>query len=137
MRWRISGTHFGQSESVDRGQPKGGLDFSKDFSSGWSDHLGVGDGLGLTRLTRSNTAHTPLAPIVTAFSTYLIGLCISSRFPLHWSRNQDDSCELGANTNSVLNLNDCSPSRRKYGAARRRAPGIVFVDVILLRAMER
>ena len=26
--WRISGTHFGQSESVVRGQPSGGFDFS-------------------------------------------------------------------------------------------------------------
>ena len=26
--WRISGTHFGHSESVERGQPSGGLDFS-------------------------------------------------------------------------------------------------------------
>src|SRR5207302_11231532 len=72
--WRISGTHLGQSESVVRGQPSGGLDFSYDLRSGFSDHLGVGDGLGLMRLTRSNTAQAPLAAATAAFSTYLIGL---------------------------------------------------------------
>src|ERR1700737_1941179 len=74
--WRISGTHFGQSESVVRGQPSGGFDFSHDLSSGLSDHLGVGDAFGETRLRRLKTAHAPVAAIVTAFSTYLIGLCI-------------------------------------------------------------
>src|SRR5689334_4855574 len=73
---RISGTHLGQSESVSRGQPSFGFCFSHDLSSGFSDHVGVKDGLGLMRLTRSNTAHAPLAPIVNAFSKYLIGLCI-------------------------------------------------------------
>src|SRR5579871_4144313 len=73
---RISGTHFGQSESVLRGQPSGGLDFSYDLSRGLSDHFGVGDGLGLTRFNRSNTAHAPLAATTTAFSTYLTGLCM-------------------------------------------------------------
>ena len=58
---RISGTHFGHSESVVRGQPSGGFDFSYDLSSGLSDHFGVGDGLGLMRFSRSNTAHAPLA----------------------------------------------------------------------------
>ena len=71
---RISGTHLGQRESVVRGQPSGGLVFSYDLSSGLSDHLGVGEGLGLTRFIRSNTTHAPLAAVTTAFSTYLIGL---------------------------------------------------------------
>ena len=74
--WRISGTHFGQSESVVRGQPSGGFDFWYDFSSGLSDHFGVNEGFWLMLLTLSNTAHAPLAAMVTAFSTYLIGLCI-------------------------------------------------------------
>jgi hypothetical protein len=73
---RISGTHLGQSESVERGQPSGGFDFSHDLSSGLSDHFGVGASFGATRLRRSNTAHAPVAATVTAFSTYLIGLCI-------------------------------------------------------------
>src|SRR5438105_7616181 len=64
--WRISGTHFGQRESVVRGQPSGGLVFSKDLSSGLSDHLGVGDGLGRIRLSRSNTTQAPLAAYVSA-----------------------------------------------------------------------
>src|SRR5580692_9370778 len=55
--WRISGTHFGQSESVERGQPSGGFDFSYDLSRGLSDHFGVGEGLGLMRLTRSKIIH--------------------------------------------------------------------------------
>src|ERR1700685_3304149 len=42
--WRISGTHLGQSESVERGQPSGGFDFSYDLSRGLSDHFGVGEG---------------------------------------------------------------------------------------------
>src|SRR5262249_21721270 len=75
---RISGTHFGQSESVVRGQPSGGFDFSYDLSRGLSDHLGVGDGLGLMRLRLSKTTHAPLAATVTAFSTYLTGLCMLS-----------------------------------------------------------
>src|SRR6185503_1787122 len=75
--WRISGTHFGQSESVVRGQPSGGFDFWYDLSSGLSDHLGVGEGLGLMRLKRSRTNHAPDAAIVTAFSTYLTGLCMN------------------------------------------------------------
>src|SRR3954463_16557653 len=79
--WRISGTHFGHSESVVRGQPSGGLDFSHDLSSGLSDHFGVNAGAGLMRFIRSNTAHAPLAVRVTAFSTYLIGLCIAVRSP--------------------------------------------------------
>ena len=58
--WRISGTHLGQSESVVRGQPSGGLDFSYDLSSGLSDHFGVGDGFGLMRFMRSNTTHVAL-----------------------------------------------------------------------------
>src|SRR5579859_2579876 len=74
--WRISGTHFGHSESVLRGQPSGGLDFSYDLSSGLSDHFGVGDGLGLILFKRSNTTHALLAAVTTAFSTYLIGLRI-------------------------------------------------------------
>src|SRR5579863_10318150 len=80
--WRISGTHFGHSESVVRGQPSGGLVFSYDLSSGLSDHLGLGDGFCLIRFRRSNTAHAPVAATVTAFSTYFTGLCMSSRFPL-------------------------------------------------------
>src|SRR5213080_1589902 len=49
-----------------------------------SDHLGLGEGLGLMRLRRSKTAQTPLAPMVTAFSTYLIGLCIVSSVLSGW-----------------------------------------------------
>src|SRR6185437_15160685 len=82
--WRISGTHLGQSESVERGQPSGGFDFSYDLSSGLSDHFGVGEGYGLIRLRRSKTTHAPRAPSVATFSTYFTGLCMSSRFLVGW-----------------------------------------------------
>src|SRR5579872_453709 len=72
--WRISGTHLGQSESVLRGQPNGGFDFSYDLSRGLSDHFGVGDGFGLIRFARSKIAHAPFAAATATFSTYLIGL---------------------------------------------------------------
>src|SRR5580658_4048190 len=78
---RISGTHFGQRESVVRGQPSGGFCFSHDFSSGFSDHLGVKDGLGLIELKVLNTCQAAPAATVTAFSTYLIGLCIRLKSP--------------------------------------------------------
>src|SRR5215472_98520 len=44
---RASLTQSGHKESVVRGQPRVGLDFSQDFSRGLSDHFGVNDGLGL------------------------------------------------------------------------------------------
>src|SRR5271154_5023747 len=50
MASRASFTQSGQRESVVRGQPKVGLDFSHDFSRGLSDHFGVIDGLGLCLL---------------------------------------------------------------------------------------
>src|ERR1700719_289317 len=50
IRSRASRTQSGQRESVVRGQPSVGLDFSHDFSSGFSDHFGVNEGLGLNLL---------------------------------------------------------------------------------------
>src|SRR5580704_12422106 len=47
---RASRTQSGHKESVVRGQPRVGLDFSQDFSKGLSDHFGVKDGLGLCLL---------------------------------------------------------------------------------------
>src|SRR3979490_2901645 len=49
---RASLTQPGQSESVCRGQPSVGFDFSHDFSSGLSDHFGVNDGFGLYLLKK-------------------------------------------------------------------------------------
>src|SRR5271154_1322472 len=46
MASRASFTQSGQSESVVRGQPRVGLDFSQDFNSGLSDHFGVKEGFG-------------------------------------------------------------------------------------------
>src|SRR6266481_2987999 len=73
---RISGTHLGQSESVVRGQPSGGFCFSQDFRRGFSDHLGMNPGLGWMEFRVLNTPQATFAVAVTAFSTYLIGLCI-------------------------------------------------------------
>src|SRR5580698_11604964 len=78
---RISGTHFGQRESVVRGQPSGGFCFSQDFRRGFSDHLGVNEGFGLIELKVLNTCHAAPAAMVTAFSAYLIGLCIRLKSP--------------------------------------------------------
>src|SRR5215475_1194408 len=84
--WRISGTHLGHSESVERGQPSGGLVFSHDFRSGLSDHLGVNAGAGLMRFTRSKTAHAPLAAYVKTFSAYFTGLCMCLLSRAAWRR---------------------------------------------------
>src|SRR4029077_13509382 len=46
MASRASFTQPGHSESVVRGQPSVGLDFSQDFSRGFSDHFGVKEGFG-------------------------------------------------------------------------------------------
>src|SRR5581483_9345664 len=75
--FRISGTHFGQRESVVRGHPSGGFCFSQDLRSGFSDHLGVNKGFGRMEFRVLNTFQATPAAAVTAFSTCLIGLCIS------------------------------------------------------------
>src|SRR5487761_2308162 len=58
---RISGTHFGHSESVSRGQPSFGFCFSQLFSRGLSDHFGVNDGFGLIEFSLSKTNQAALA----------------------------------------------------------------------------
>ena len=68
----------GQSESVSRGQPSGGLVFWYDFSSGLSDQRGVNEGFCLILLAAENTCQMPLAAIDSPFSTYFIGACMQS-----------------------------------------------------------
>src|SRR5260370_31705230 len=68
--WRISGTHLGHRESVERGQPSGGLVFSHDFRSGLSDHFGVNAGPGLMGIRGSKTAPAPFAGEVKNFFAY-------------------------------------------------------------------
>src|SRR5579885_3153621 len=70
---RASRTHTGQSESVSRGPPSGGLDFCHDFSSGLSDHFGVNGAAGLMRLIALNTVQAPPAAALRPFSKYLMG----------------------------------------------------------------
>jgi len=50
MASRASFTQPGQSESVWRGKPNVGLDFSHDLRRGLSDHCGVTEGFGLRLL---------------------------------------------------------------------------------------
>src|SRR5436190_5486198 len=76
MACRASRVHVGQSESVSRGQPSGGLVFSYDLRSGLSDHFGVNDGRWLILFRLLNTTQAPLAAIERPFSTYLIGACM-------------------------------------------------------------
>src|SRR5215510_5757907 len=73
---RVSRTQAGQSESVSRGQPSGGLDFSYDLSSGLSDHCGVHADLSLILLSLLKANQTPPAMIESPFSKYLTDACI-------------------------------------------------------------
>src|SRR5436305_12221608 len=61
MAWRASRVHVGHSESVSRGQPSGGLVFSYDLRSGFSDHFGVNDGFCLILFNPLKTTQAPLA----------------------------------------------------------------------------
>src|ERR1700678_2279669 len=54
MASRASLTQSGHKESVVRGQPSVGFDFSHDFSSGLSDHFGVKEGFMLYLLKNWN-----------------------------------------------------------------------------------
>src|SRR5436189_5173617 len=76
IAWRASRTQVGQSESVCRGQPSGGLVFWYDFNIGLSDHFGVNDGFWLILLSCEKTCQIPLAVICSPFSAYLIGACM-------------------------------------------------------------
>src|SRR5688572_20171516 len=67
---RASRVHVGQSESVSRGQPSGGLVFSYDFNSGLSDHFGVNDGRWLILFNALNTSQAPFAVTESPFSKY-------------------------------------------------------------------
>src|SRR6185312_6161401 len=100
--------HFGQRESVSRGQPNGGFAFCQLFRSGLSDHLGVKDSFWLILFTASNTFQAAFAATVTAFSTYLIGLCISfyrlkcdALKPFHVIRTISTNCSTAFNSLSV------------------------------------
>jgi hypothetical protein len=68
--------HFGHSESVERGQPRGGFCFSHDFSSGLSDHFGVKDGFCLMEFSALKTFHATPAAAVAAVSATLVALDI-------------------------------------------------------------
>ncbi len=66
----------GHSESVSRGQPRGGFVFSYDFSSGLSDQDGVNEGFCLILFRLLNTTQAPFAAIASPFSKYLMGACM-------------------------------------------------------------
>src|SRR5215471_4740269 len=104
---RASRTQTGQSESVWRGQPSGGFDFSYDLRSGLSDHFGVKAGRWPIWFRPLKTTQAPLAAIDRPFSTYLTGACmhISSRHPPSegskiWVKDRREKsceCEFSAN----------------------------------------
>src|SRR5262245_51980543 len=75
---RASRVHVGQSESVSRGQPSGGLVFWYHLFSGLSDHFGVKEGFWRIEFSVLNRCQAPLAATASPFSTYLIGRCIGS-----------------------------------------------------------
>src|SRR5688500_5509517 len=76
IRLRASMTHLGHSESVSRGQPRRGLDFSHDLRSGLSLHFGVKEGLGRCRLTSWTPSNVTLAILVRPQS-----MALSARVP--------------------------------------------------------
>src|SRR6266849_7778274 len=82
MASRASLTQSGQRESVCRGQPRVGLVFSQDLSSGLSDHFGVNDGLGLRLLKNWMALKVTLAALQTAASTVRI-TCVPTRFGIN------------------------------------------------------
>src|SRR5262245_10872638 len=75
-----SRTHSGQSESVWRGQPREGLVFCQDFSSGFWVHFGVNVGAGLNRLKYWIVSKATPAPKQSAASTYFIIRLLSLGF---------------------------------------------------------
>jgi hypothetical protein len=62
----------GHSESVVRGNPSVGFDFSHDFNSGLSDHFGVKDGFGRYLLKNWMESKAAPATLQIALSTYFI-----------------------------------------------------------------
>src|SRR6516162_4875317 len=72
IRSRASFTQPGQSESVCRGQPNGGLVFCQDLRSGLSDHFGVKEGFGRYLLKNWMLSKATPAAAVATRSTYFI-----------------------------------------------------------------
>jgi hypothetical protein len=63
------------------------------FLGGLPDHLGVNDLLRFTEFTLSKTTQAALAAYESAFSAYLIGLCIPGLLILCW-RHPERCCEI-------------------------------------------
>src|SRR5262249_21023374 len=76
MRLRASRTQVGHRESVWRGQPRVGLVFWWDFSSGLSDHLGVKVPLGLNLLKNWTVFQAAPAATVMLLSRYFVAFAI-------------------------------------------------------------
>src|SRR3989454_11310273 len=93
ISWRASRTQVGQSESVSRGQPSGGLVFWCDFRSGLSDQRGVNEGFCLIVLAVENTCQRPLAATAIPFSTYFIGACMRRSPDESGSAEAETRCE--------------------------------------------
>src|SRR5580704_16121650 len=80
MASRASFTQSGHSESVVRGQPSVGFDFSQDFRRGLSDHFGVKDGLGLCLLKNWMVLNVTPAVLQSAQSNVFQSLLFSLLF---------------------------------------------------------
>src|SRR5437773_5102131 len=77
---RASFTQPGQSESVSRGHPNGGLVFCQDFRTGLSDHLGMKEGLGLYLLKNCTLSNIKPADRATSQSAYFVTRLRFTRF---------------------------------------------------------
>src|SRR5271154_1359569 len=84
MASRASFTHAGHSESVCRGNPKVGLVFSQDFSSGLSDHCGVTHGFGLF-LLKSAMLLNVMPAVLQIAQSMLRKNCVLTRFAMKLS----------------------------------------------------
>src|SRR4029077_17187811 len=83
MASRASFTQAGQSESVSRGKPRGGLAFSHDLSSGLSVHCGVTDGFGL-RLLKCWIVLKVIPAVLHSTQSIDLKICVATRFDINF-----------------------------------------------------
>src|SRR5688572_31370523 len=97
IRLRASTTHLGHNESVSRGQPRRGFDFSHDLRSGLSLHLGVNEGLGRYLLKNWIVSKRTAASRVIAHSTRF-----TTRFPQPIRASPSGSSGLSGTKNELV-----------------------------------
>src|SRR5207302_5001434 len=79
---RASLTQPGHKESVCRGKPSVGFDFSHDFSSGLSDHFGVTEGLGL-RLLKYWMVLKVIPAVLQTIQSNVLANCVPTVFGIN------------------------------------------------------